>query len=62
MSKWYFTFGFGQLYEHCYHVIEANDSNEARKKMFQRFGNKWSMQYDSAKEAGVERFNLKEIK
>lgn len=62
MKKWYFTFGFGQPHENCYHVIEAENSNEARNKMFERFGKKWSFQYDSAEAAGVERFNLREIK
>ena len=62
MKTWYFTFGFGQPHENCYHAIEANSSDEARKKMFERFGAKWSMQYDSAEQAGVERFNLQEIK
>lgn len=62
MKKWYFTFGFGQLHEGGYHVIETKNSEDARDEMFKRFGTKWSMQYDSAEEAGVERFNLREIK
>ena len=62
MKKWWFTFGCGQPHENCYHVIEAENSNEARKKMFERFGTKWAMQYDSAEDAGVEEFNLTEIK
>lgn len=62
MKKWFFTFGFGQPRENCYHAIEAEDSGKARDKMFERFGAKWSMQYDSAEAAGVEKYNLKEIK
>ena len=62
MAKFYFTVGFGQPREGGYHVIEAEDSGEARKQMFRNFGDKWSMQYDSAEEAGVEKFNLREIK
>ncbi len=62
MKKFYFTFGFGQLHANCYHVIVAEDSNSARVEMFRKFGKKWSMQYESAKEAGVEKFNLREIK
>lgn len=62
MKKFYFTFGFGHLHENGYHVIEAEDSEAARKEMFHRFGEKWSMQYDSAEEAGVERFNLRQVK
>ena len=61
MRKWYFTFGFGQLHEKCYHVIKAENSTEARAKMFERFSDKWSMQYDSAKAAGVDKWNLTEI-
>ncbi len=62
MSKFYFTFGCGQPHENCYHVIEAEDSDAARKKMFERFGSKWSMQYDSAEATGVDKYNLQEIK
>lgn len=62
MKKYYFTFGFGQPHENCYHVIEANNSVEARAKMFERFSDKWAFQYESAEEAGVEKFGLREIK
>jgi len=61
MPKYYFTFGCGQSHENCYHVIEAVNSEAARAKMTWRFGIKWSMQYNSAEEAGVEKYNLKEI-
>lgn len=61
MKKYYFTFGFGQVHANCYTVIEAENSEEARREMTIRWGRKWSMQYNSAEEAGVERFNLKEI-
>jgi len=62
VPKFYFTFGFGQPYENCYHVIEAKNSEKARVEMFRRFGQKWSMQYNTAEEAGVEKYHLKEIK
>ena len=62
MKKFYFTFGSGQPNADCYHVIPAENVKEARKEMFSKFGNKWSMHYDSAEEAGVKEFNLKEIK
>ena len=62
MKEYYFTFGFNQPHEGCYHIIKANSSNEARAEMFSKFGTKWSMQYNSAEEAGVVRYNLKEIK
>jgi hypothetical protein len=62
MTKFYFTFGFGQPHENCYTIIEAEDWGTAHRQMVQKFGNKWSMQYESAEEAGVEKFNLREIK
>jgi len=61
MKRFYFTFGCGQIHENYYHVIEAKNENEARKQMNLRFDNKWSMVYNSAEEAGVDEFNLKEI-
>ena len=42
--KWYFSFGSGQVHNGKYHEIEGT-FEEARKKMFERFGAKWSMQY-----------------
>lgn len=62
MAKFYFTFGCGQPHENCYHVIEAENWGKARDEMFRRFGAKWAMQYESAEEAGVAEYNLKEIK
>ena len=48
MKKIYFTFGAGQQNEGCYTVIEAEDWSSARNQMNQRFGNKWSFQYDES--------------
>lgn len=62
MKEYIFTFGFGQKYQGCYHAVEAKDADEARKVMIGKFGTQWSMQYDSRDAAGVEKFNLKEIK
>lgn len=62
MTEYIFTFGCGQLHENGFHAIEAESWSEARKIMIGRFGIKWSMQYDSRKRAGVDRFNLREIK
>ena len=45
MSKYYFTFGFGQPNEGCYVEIEANSHDEANEIMNAKYGNKWSMQY-----------------
>lgn len=69
MRNYWFTFGFdhrhpetGESLSGCYVVIQAESSEEARAKMFERFGNKWAMQYNSADSAGVKKWNLKEIK
>jgi len=43
-QNWYFTFGSGQKYDGCY-VEFFGTSEETRKKMFEMFENKWSMQY-----------------
>lgn len=45
MSKYYFTFGYGQGHDNCYTVIEAEDWDSARDEMFREYGRKWSMQY-----------------
>ena len=62
MKKYYFTWGFGQGHDNCYTVIRAESWDKARELMNQRWGPRWGFQYDSAEEAGVDRFNLKEIK
>jgi len=67
MKKFYFTFGFGQRYQNCYHIIEAETAEAARDLMVRKFGKEWSMQYNEDEwfENGVsqaEKWNLKEIK
>jgi len=62
MGKYYFTFGFGQVHQGCYHVIEARTRAEARADMFRKFGNNWSMMYDTAEQAGVKKYGLREVK
>lgn len=57
----YFTFGSGQAFPNGYVKIRGTFSS-ARQAMFDRFGPKWSMQYDSAEAAGVDRWRLKEVK
>lgn len=55
MKKFYFTFGQTHTHSHagktfdkdCVVEIEAVDSDTARERMFEFFGRKWSMQYDS---------------
>ena len=60
-QDWYFTWGFGYEYPNCYYIIHGTFGS-ARERMFEVFGPKWAFQYRSADEAGVDRFNLKEIK
>jgi len=62
MKEFIFTFGFGQVHQGGFYAIKAENASEAREIMVRRFGLKWSMQYDSREKAGVDRFNLKEIK
>lgn len=58
---WYFTFGQGHAHPDGYVKIWGT-SGDARAQMNARFGNKWSMQYGSAKHAGVEQFDLYEVR
>lgn len=58
----YFTFGFGQGHDHGYvTVVGTDDKGEARAAMVEHFGHKWGFQYDSAEQAGVERFYLRHV-
>ena len=59
-KDWYFTFGCGQAHAGHYAVISGT-CDEARQEMFRRFGRQWSMQYASAEEAGVEKWNLERL-
>ena len=61
INKYYFTFGSSHPLANYYYIIKARTSAEAREEMFKQFGNKWSMQYDSAEKAGVKEFGLKEL-
>ena len=60
--KQVFTFGFGQKHEGKYVVISGKSKADCRKRMFDMFGQKWSSQYDSKEDAGVDEFNLVELK
>jgi hypothetical protein len=69
LFDWYFTFGFGQVHQNCFHHIRASTRSEARQQMVDKFGAKWSMQYASEqwidKDTGQtqqERFGLGEVK
>lgn len=59
-KDWFFTFGSGHAHPNGYVKIHGT-FGEARDAMFARFGPKWCMQYGSADEAGVSRWNLREV-
>lgn len=59
-QDWYFTFGWGQRLSGGY-VVVYGTHNSARLEMIIKYSDEWSVQYASAKEAGVEQFNLKKI-
>lgn len=61
-KQYWFTFGCGQPHANHYVIIEARDNATARKEMFGLYGTKWSMMYDTAEAAGVDRFNLIQLK
>lgn len=59
---WYFTFGHGHTPRIGYYTKIWGTHASAREEMVIKYKDKWAMQYPSATEAGVERFNLKEVK
>ena len=64
-NEYIFTFGFGQGRHNGFYSVIADSSQEARARMFDVFGSKWSMQYDAPgarEKAGVEEFGLWEVK
>lgn len=63
MKKFYFTFGSGHSPGIGFYVIiEAESMASAREKMRERWGTKWSTSYDSPEAAGIQKWNLKEVK
>lgn len=59
-KPWYFTFGYGHQQQNCYTTFHGTHE-EARQKMVDKYGLKWSHQYSSKEAAGVNEFNLTEI-
>ena len=45
MSTWIFTFGSGQKHAGHFVRIQAESWIEARREMFDRFGDQWGFQY-----------------
>lgn len=52
--EWVFTFGSGQPLA-GYYVRFSGDFGEARRKMCEKFGNKWAFQYSASKWAEWEK-------
>lgn len=59
-KDWIFTFCNDHQYPNSYVKIHG-DFRHAREEMFVRFGSKWAFQYESEKEAGVEKYGLIEL-
>lgn len=61
MKQFITTFGYGQYdgtRKDKYVIVHAVDEDDARAKMYSRFGNKWAMIYPSKEAAGVDIYNL----
>ena len=69
-----FTFGYGQTdpktnwsLDNKYVWVVAENKEEAKEKMLERFGHKgngfgnWAFDYDDEQSAGVHKYNLTEI-
>ena len=57
-EKWYFTFGIGQD-NRSHYVMFTGTFNEARYKMINLYGLKWSIQYSESEFVGhPEKYNL----
>lgn len=64
-NEYIFTFGFGQGHDNGFVSINARNSTEARNRMVEMYGVKWGFQYDcpdARDKAGVDKFNLVEVK
>lgn len=60
-EEWIFTFCQDSPHRNAYVAIKGTYT-KARKEMFERFGDKWAFQYENKKQAGVDIFNLYELK
>lgn len=66
-TVWIFTFGYGHVHPRTgarldERFVRINGNfEEARVEMVRRFGTKWGGQYANASEAGVDRFELRQL-
>ena len=62
VREYVFTFGVGDPENAGRFVRIRGTYDGARQQMFARFGKSWGFQYRSEDAAGVEKYNLREIK
>ena len=58
---WYFTFGVGHYPNQKKYVKIFGTINETRKRMFDRFGGRWCMQYKNRYDFNPEKWGLTEL-
>jgi hypothetical protein len=61
MKQFIVTFGYSQYngtLKNKYIIVHASNKDQARAKVYNRFGNKWAMMYPSKEAAGVNVYNL----
>ena len=61
-DEYIFTFGSGHEHSGKFVSIVSRDYYEARAVMVRHFKDKWAFQYPNRGLAGVDRFNLTELK
>lgn len=63
MDNYYFTCGCGQQCPNGYVKISGTSFQDAREKMFLRYGEKWSFQYNEKEFLPqIEKYNLVEVR
>lgn len=61
-QDWFFTFGSGIEEPHRMRFVRIRGTQQgARQRMFDIYGDRWCGQYQSADDAGVEKFGLIEL-
>lgn len=61
-DEYIFTFGIDSQHVGKFVAIVAREYYDARAIMVRHFGDKWAFQYPNRGMAGVDRFNLTELK
>lgn len=60
-QDWFFTFGYSQKHGPNGYTVFNGTFETARQQMVEKYGNKWSFQYPTAEDAGVEQYRLIKI-